>query len=67
MKRLNFKVADFFEDPYYGSYMVGTKRIYLNKDDFDILRNTKVKEFNYCCHNASCILYDIYKFTKKCF
>ena len=47
MKRLNFKVADFFEDPYYGSYMVGTKRIYLNKDDFDILRNTKAKEFNY--------------------
>lgn len=42
----SFKVADFFEDPYYGSYMVGTKRIYLNKDDFDILRNTKAKEFN---------------------
>ena len=44
-KNYSFKVADFFEDPFYGSYMVGTKRILLNKEDFDTLRNTKGSEF----------------------
>lgn len=40
-----YKVADFFEDPVYGSEGIGIKRVFINENDFNKISEMKAKEF----------------------
>ena|GEM_PF-3561342 len=38
---IEFKILGFFEDPYFGSPMVGTRRVFVNSEDFKLLNTTE--------------------------
>ena len=44
-REIIYTVADFFEDPFYGSSNIGRKRFFINQNDFSKLSKLKVKEF----------------------